>query len=309
MTHDPSSSTRSAASGPDAGDHPGPLVSVAWLAAHLGDPDLRIVHTSSQPERYPQGHIHGAVFADLYAELNEKGHDPAMPGVEAHYLVPSRVSVERSLARWGVGAGDRVVFCDDWARNRQAIRGLWLLRLHGWPTDRVHVLDGGITAWTAAGLPLTTDLPDARTPRPVGLTGGDAASLATIDQVRAWSAETKAGGPIRILDVRKPAEFVGEELQSRRGGHVPGAVNVDWEQFVNDDNTFRSPAEIRAIVDAAVRAAGGEDATTLRAAYCQGGVRAAAAWFVLSVLGGLTVANYARSWEEWGNRDDTPIET
>ncbi len=117
-----------------------------------------------------------------------------------------------------------------------------------------------------------------------------------------------AGGPIRILDVRKPAEYVGDDRQSRRGGHVPGAANADWEQFVNDDNTFRSPAEIRAIVDAAVRAAGGDDAASLRATYCQGGVRAAAAWFVLNVLGGLPVANYARSWEEWGNRADTPID-
>ena len=126
--------------------------------------------------------------------------------------------------------------------------------------------------------------------------------------MRAWSAETLGGGPIRILDVRKPAEFVGDDRQSKRGGRVPGAVNLDWERFVNDDNTFRSPAEIRAMVDAAVQAAGGEDATSLRAAYCQGGVRAAAAWFALNVLAGLPVANYARSWEEWGNRDDTPIE-
>jgi thiosulfate/3-mercaptopyruvate sulfurtransferase len=142
----------------------------------------------------------------------------------------------------------------------------------------------------------------------VHLGGGDPASLATLEQVKAWSAETVSGGPIRILDVRKPAEFIGEDRQSKRGGHVPGAANVDWERFVNDDYTFRSPAEIRAIVDEAVRAAGGEDATSLRATYCQGGVRAAASWFVLSVLGGLQVANYARSWEEWGNRDDTPIE-
>ena len=125
--------TTSAVSGPDAGAHPGPLVNVAWLAAHMGDPDLRLIHTSSQPERYPAGHIAGALFADLYTELNERGHDPAYPDVEAHYLVPSRAAVEASLARWGVGPDDRIVFCDDWARNRQAIRGVWLLRVLGWP--------------------------------------------------------------------------------------------------------------------------------------------------------------------------------
>ena len=217
-------------------------------------------------------------------------------------------AVEASLARWGVAAGDRVVFCDDWARNRQAVRGLWLLRLHGWPADRVHVLDGGITAWQRSGHALSAEVPAPREVAPVQLAGGDPASLASLAQVRAWSAETLAGGPIRILDVRKPAEYAGTDLQSRRGGHVPGAVNVDWELFVHADNTFRSPAEIRAIVDTAVRTHGGTDATSLRAAYCQGGVRAAAAWFALSVLAGVPIANYARSWEEWGNRDDTPID-
>lgn len=301
-------STRSVASGPDAGDHPDPLVSVAWLAAHLHDPDLRLIHTSSQPEHYPAGHLPGAGWADLYHELNERGEDPEIPGVECHYLLPRRHAVESSLGRWGVQAGDRVVFYDDWARNRQAIRGLWLLRLYGWPADRVHVLDGGLTAWRAAGLPLTQAVPAPRSVDPVVLQGGDAASLATREQVATWSAETQRGGPIRILDVRKPAEFTGADLQSARGGHVPGAANLDWETFLHDDNTFRSPAEIRAAVDAAVRAAGGEDASSLRAAYCQGGVRAAAAWFALTVLAGVPIANYARSWEEWGNRADTPIE-
>lgn len=300
--------TTSAASGPAAGDHPGPLVSVAWLAEHLGDADLRLIHTSSLVDIYPDGHIPGAVFADLYHELNERGEDPEIPGVECHYLLPPRDHVRASIARWGVAEGDRVVFCDDWARNRQAIRGLWLLRLYGWPADRVHVLDGGITAWQKAGHALTKDVPAARTVAPSRLDGGDPASLATVDQVRAWSEETLGGGPIRILDVRKPAEYAGTDLQSRRGGHVPGAVNVDWELFLHPDNTFRSPAEIRAIVDTAVTAAGGSDAADLRAAYCQGGVRAAAAWFALNVLSGVPIANYARSWEEWGNREDTPID-
>lgn len=306
---DPSDpSATSAASGPEAGDRPGPLVNAAWLAAHLRDPGLRLIHVSSLHEHYPVGHIAGALFSDLYEDLTAHLHDPAIADVELHYGVPSRSDVEGVLGRWGVGPSDRVVLYDDWARNRQAIRGLWLLRFHGWPAARVHVLDGGTTAWTATGHALTTQVPPPRTAAPVRLAGGDLASLATLEQVRAWSSERGDGsGPIRILDVRKPAEFVGEDLQSRRGGHVPGAVNVDWERFVNDDNTFKSPATIRSIVDAAVRAEGGEDATSLRATYCQGGVRAAAAWFVLAVLNDLQVANYARSWEEWGNRTDTPI--
>jgi hypothetical protein len=105
--------------------------------------------------------------------------------------------------------------------------------------------------------------------------------------------------------MRKPAEYAGTDLQSRHGGHVPGAVNVDWELFVHPDNTFRSPAEIRAIVDTAVRTHGGTDATSLRAAYCQGGVRAAAAWFALSV-GGRVHRELRPLWRSGTGRDGTP---
>ena len=306
LSRAPEPSPESAASGSGVGDNPGPLVSVAWLAEHLGDSDLRLVHTSSEPEHYPQGHIPGAVFSDLHEELAERGTDPAIDGLEMLYLVPDRASVERALRRWGVGRGDRVVFCDDTARNRQAIRGLWLLRLYGFPRDRVHVLDGGITAWRSAGLSVTTEVPSPRIPNePAALGPEDPSILATREQVAAWSRESASGGPIRILDVRRPEEFRGEELQARRGGHIPGAANLDWERFLNEDGTFRSPAEIRAIV-ATVTDGHPE---SLRAAHCQGGVRAAAAWFAISELAGIRgIRNYARSWEEWGNRPDTAIE-
>jgi thiosulfate/3-mercaptopyruvate sulfurtransferase len=127
--------------------------------------------------------------------------------------------------------------------------------------------------------------------------------MAVREQVEAWSRESAGGGPVRILDVRTAAEYAGDDLRTRRGGHIPGAVNLDWEAFLTDDGRMRSPAEIRRLAD---EAAGG-DASTLRAVHCQGGIRAAAAWFALHELAGLDVANYARAWEEWGNRDDTPI--
>ena len=295
----------SAATAADERGAPGPLVSVAWLRKHLDDPGLRIVHASSQPEHYPKGHIRGAVFADLHTDLALAGADPEMPGVNALYMVPDREAVGQLLQRWGVAAGDRVVFYDDWARNRQAIRGLWLLRLHGFPRDRVHVLDGGTKAWWSARLALTTDVAVVPEVEPYPLGEPDPSVLATREEVAAWSLETVSGGPIRILDVRTAEEFRGEDVQSRRGGHVPGSVNLNWEEFLNDDNTFKPVSEIRSML----RLVTVGDPGTLRATYCQGGVRAAAAWFVLTELLGLTeVRNYARSWEEWGNRTDTPIE-
>jgi thiosulfate/3-mercaptopyruvate sulfurtransferase len=284
-------------------DDPGPLVSAAWLRDHLGDRDLRLVHVSTEPEHYPLGHLPGAVFSDLHQELAHRGVDPAVPGVEMEYLIPGREDVERVLARWGVGPDDRVVFYDDVGLNRHAIRGLWLLRLYGWPPDRVHVLDGGLEGWRRAGEPVTTEPVRPRTAEPVHLAGGEPSLLAVREQVEAWSRESVDGGPIRILDVRTAAEYTGDDLRTRRGGHIPGAVNLDWEAFLTEDGRLRSPAEIRQLADAAA----GGDASTVRAVHCQGGIRAAAAWFVLHELAGLEVANYARAWEEWGNREDTPI--
>jgi len=295
----------SAATRGDSRELPGALVSVAWVRKHLDDPDLRLVHVSSQPEHYPKGHIRGAVFADLHTDLATKGRERAIPGVELQYLVPDADAVAETLQRWGVGPNDRVVFYDDWARNRQAIRGLWLLRLRGFPRERVHVLDGGTKAWWAARLSLTTDIQEPAIVERFPLGPEDPSLLATREQVEAWSRETTAGGPIRILDVRTPEEFRGEDVQSRRGGHIPGAVNLNWELFVNDNNTFKSLDEIEEILGPVTLG----DPDALRATYCQGGVRAAAAWFVLSELLSIPeVRNYARSWEEWGNRNDTRIE-
>ena len=111
-----------------ASDVPGPLVDTAWLRAHLRHPDVRVVHVSPDRAVYEQRHIPGAVFADLHAELAKRGRVPETGDVEREWLVPGRQDVERAIQRWGVAAGDRVVFYDDVGKNRHAIRGHWLLR-------------------------------------------------------------------------------------------------------------------------------------------------------------------------------------
>ena len=282
----------------------GPLVSAEWLREHLDDTDLRIVHVSLDRATYDERHIPGAVFSDLHEDLALRGTDPGTGDAPRAYLVPDAAHVERVLQRWGVWEGSRVVLYDDAGQNRHAIRGLWLLRLFGWPRDSVHVLEGGLNRWVSTDGVTTDEVPRVPSVAPVSLRGRDPSVLATFEQVREWTRESADGGPIRILDVRTREEFVGDDLQARRGGHMPGAANLEWRQFLNPDDTFRSPKEIRAL---AAEATGG-DAEQLRAAHCQGGIRAALAWFALNELAGLPVANYAGSWEEWGNRDDTPID-
>jgi thiosulfate/3-mercaptopyruvate sulfurtransferase len=285
---------------------PGPLVSGEWLAAHLGEPDLRVVHVSVDRKAYDQGHVPGAVFSDLHVDLAKAGMAAATGAAKRTYLTPTRGETQASLAAWGVAPGSRVVFYDDAGQNRHAIRGYWLLRLYRFPADRVHVLDGGLPVWQADGRVVTTDEPAAALvalAEPLG--EQDGALIATAEEVLAWSREASVqGGPTRILDVRSIDEFLGHDVRAARGGRVPGAKHLLFDDFVAPDGRLRPAADVRAILKGT-----GVNPDELRATYCQGGVRAALAWFVLSEVAGLhEVRNYAESWEEWGNRPDLPVE-
>jgi thiosulfate/3-mercaptopyruvate sulfurtransferase len=238
---------------------------------------------------------------------------PAIPmtgDAEREWLIPTREETERLLRSWRVGEGDRLVFYDDIGMNRQAIRGYWLLRLYRFPPDRIHILDGGIEAWRRAGGEISTDPPEADLAdalrKPVVLGERDDALIATYDEVRAWSREaSKPDGPTRILDVRTAAEWVGTDLRAKRGGHIPGARQRCFVDLLTDEGTFRSVDEMVSLVRAS-----GADPAEIRATYCQGGVRAALVWFALHELAGFDeVRSYAGSWEEWGNREESPIET
>jgi thiosulfate/3-mercaptopyruvate sulfurtransferase len=285
---------------------PGPLVSAEWLAAHLGDPDLRVVHVSVDRKGYDQFHLPGAIFVDLHEDLAKPGARPDTGSVRRVYLVPDRDEVSAALARWGVAPGDRIVFYDDAGQGRHAIRGYWLLRLYGFPAERLHVLDGGLTFWQSQNRP-TTDV--AVEPAAVEATeplhDRDESLIATAEQVLEWSRESQSpAGPTRLLDVRRVGEFLGSEAMARRGGRIAGARHRQFSDFVAPDGRLRPAADALAILQGS-----GVNPGELRATYCQGGIRAALVWFVLHELAGLgDVRNYAESWEEWGNRLDLPVE-
>ena len=299
-----------AAARSDAGKAaPGPLVSAAWLLDHVGDTDLRIVHVSPDRRVYNKRHVPGATYSDLHKELALRGTAPETGDAEREWLIPTREETERLLRTWRVGEGDRLVFYDDIGMNRQAIRGYWLLRLYRFPPDRIHILDGGIEAWRRAGGETSTEPPEADLAdalrKAVVLGERDDALIATYDEVRAWSREaSKPDGPTRILDVRTAAEWVGTDLRAKRGGHIPGARQRCFVDLLTDEGTFRSVDEMVSLVRAS-----GADPAEIRATYCQGGVRAALVWFALHELAGFDeVRSYAGSWEEWGNREESPID-
>jgi len=287
------------------GDTARPLVDANWLRERLRAEDLRLVHVSLDRDVYDERHIPEAVFADLHTDLARLGLRPETGDVHREYLVPDVDAVEDALKRWGVSSTSEIVFYDDVGKNRHAIRGYWLLLYYGFPRDRLHVLDGGLDAWERADGQVSADEPEVAEVEPVRLPGPRRELIATADDVLGWSEDAERGTP-RLLDVRTREEFTGEDARARRGGHVPGAVHLPFESLLTDDNQLRSADEIRERVASVTRGRPEE----LRATYCQGGVRAALAWFPLSEVAGLSgVRNYAESWEEWGNREDLPVET
>jgi thiosulfate/3-mercaptopyruvate sulfurtransferase len=276
--------------------HPEVLVSTEWLAAHLDDPGQRIVESNEDVLLYDTGHIPGAVHIDWRADLQ----DPLV----RDYIDPSAFA--EVCSKNGITPETTCIFYGD-KSNWWACYALWAFRLFG--HSKVKILNGGRDKWVKEGRPLTKEKPKfARAEYPVPAQRKDAEIRAFFDDTLAHS---KAGKP--MVDVRSADEFSGKTTHMPeypqegvlRGGHIPGAKSVPWKRAVNDDGTFKSPAELAAIYTQDCNLKPGDDII----AYCRIGERSSHTWFVLTyLLGYEKVRNYDGSWTEWGNRVRAPIE-
>jgi thiosulfate/3-mercaptopyruvate sulfurtransferase len=204
-----------------------------------------------------------------------------------------------TLARtWGVRHNRTVVVYDDDA-SRHAARAWWVLRHYGHAD--VRVLDGGIDAWLQQGRPLIFETAQ--------LEVGDFsarendADLCTLDQLKSHAANGDAGG-MQIWDTRSEEEWRGTvDRGNARAGHVPGALNLEWLRLTTGPRgRFQPLDQVRSMLEDA-----GIDASVPTVTYCQGGIRAAFAAFVLAMLGNESARNYDGSMKEWANREDTPL--
>lgn len=267
---------------------PDVLVDTAWMQDHLDDTSVRIIDVSAA-DSYQEGHLPGAVFLDRREDLTSESD-----GVRGQIASAEKVSA--ALSRLGVQRDDTVVLYDD-SSNLSAARAYWVLKYY--QHDDVRVYNGGTKKWIADGESLTTNAPDTR---PSNYVAGEAdpAIRTTGEYVLAHLDDENTV----VCDTRGPKEYTGVDARSARGGHIPGAINVDWVNSVNQDGTFKDAATLETLYQNAGFERGKQVIT-----YCQTGVRGAHTWFVLrELLGYDDVRNYDGSWEEWGNTAEFPVE-
>jgi thiosulfate/3-mercaptopyruvate sulfurtransferase len=275
---------------------PDALVSTEWVAAHLNDPNVRIIESNEDPLLYTAGHLPGAVQVDWTSDLNDPLRRDYIQGAEFEALM-SRIGVTRDTT---------VVFYGD-KNNWWACYAFWVFQL--FQHANAKIMDGGRAKWEKEGRPLTREVPSYPATSYSAPPRSDGAIRAFREQVMQHIQASKP-----LVDVRSPAEYTGEKLHmpeypqegALRGGHIPGAKNVPWARAVNtDDHTFKSADELRAIYEGEQGLNAGDDII----AYCRIGERSSHTWFVLRYLLGYNqVRNYDGSWTEWGNSVGVPIE-
>ncbi|MEJ7796593.1 MAG: GNAT family N-acetyltransferase [Nocardioides sp.] len=265
-----------------------PLVSVGELIAELDDVTvLDVRYRMGGPPglaEHAAGHVPGAAYVDMDADL------AASPGVGGRHPLPDQSVFVAAMRQAGVSASRPVVVYDDWA-GHAAARAWWLLRHYGHPS--VRVLDGGWSAWVAAGGDVSTSL---ETPAP-----GDFSGTAGSMPVRLASEVLDVGV---LVDARAAERYRGEtEPIDPVAGHVPGAVNVPTASNLTPVGCFRPAAELRELY-AAVGAVPGADV----AAYCGSGVTACHDLLAMELVG-VRAALYPGSWSEWVADPSRPVET
>jgi thiosulfate/3-mercaptopyruvate sulfurtransferase len=267
--------------------HPEALVSTEWVAQHGNDPNVRVVEVDVDTKAYNEAHVPGAIAWAWNTQLCDT--------VRRDIL--SQQQFEALMSASGVTPDTTLVIYGD-NNNWFAAWALWQAKIYG--HRDVRLMNGGRKKWLSEGRDVAVDVPHIAAAAEYRAQPADLSLRAFLPQVQEALAHRSAV----LVDVRSPQEFTGDILAPpglpetcQRGGHIPGARSIPWGKACNDDGTFKSADELRALYGK-----DGIDGSAPVIAYCRIGERSSHTWFVLQYLLGFDrVTNYDGSWTEWGN--------
>jgi len=256
------------------------IISTVELNSILNDPDVIIADTRSFKE-YSEGHIPGAVHLDLFA---------------FHWIDTTKQGIENFnnqtktlLSYLGVTPEKKVIFYDS-VSGMLAARGVWMLMYFS--HQNTMMLDGGFSKWQKENLSIET--------KPNGFKTSNFTGKINPEIISGFEYIRDNLENIKILDARSTGEYDGSTIRAAQSGHIPNSINIDWNQNINEDGTFKSDEELSGMYDF--------PKDTEIVTYCQGAYRAANSFLALKKLGFTKIRVYLGSWGEWGNRLELPVE-
>lgn len=260
------------------------FIDARTLHGVVDKPSVQIVAVDT-PDEYARAHIPGA----LQIAMGEfTASQPPVAG-----LLPAESALEEAFSRAGL-RNDAHIVAYDRAGDGQAARLLYTLDAMG--HSSFSLLDGGLAAWRAAGFDLQQGAPQA------GRSDFKVARQPQRIADRDWIETHLAEPDTRFLDARSAPEYAGTDVRSVRGGHIPGAVNLDWTLLKDERDRLRPRSELLDLLSRH-----GIDRNREVVNYCQSHVRSSYTYLVLKHLGYERIRGYPGAWSDWGNRDDTPV--